>query len=73
MKKYISIYSALKSETSASYKTPISTLSKFEGTVEMPVSISKNPTLSQILSVPGMYTTEYTKIGGNNWYTQTNI
>lgn len=49
---------------SASYKLPINTLSKLDSTVEMPISISQNPTLSQILSVPEMYTSEYSKIGG---------
>lgn len=48
---------------STSYKMPINTLSKFNSTVEMPISISRNPTLSQILSVPMMYTSEYAKIG----------
>lgn len=47
----------------ASYKKPFNT-SIFVDTVEMPISISRNPTLSQILSVPGMYTTEYSTIGG---------
>lgn len=50
---------------SASYKMPINTLSKYDNVVEMPISKSRNPTLSQILSVSGMYTSEYSKIGGN--------
>jgi len=58
------IFSALISETRASYKIPIHT-STFIDIVEMPISISRNPTLSQIFSVPGMYTSEYSKIGGN--------
>lgn len=49
---------------SVSYTIPLNTLSKFEGTIQMPISVSKNPTLSQVLSVPGMYTSEYSKIGG---------
>jgi len=48
---------------SAAYKIPINKLSKFEGTVEIPISISRNPTLLQIFSVPGMYLSEYSKIG----------
>lgn len=48
----------------ASFKKPSHT-STFVDNVEMPISISRNPTLSQILSVPGMYTTEYSIIGGN--------
>lgn len=54
---------------SASYKIPINTLHKYENVVDMPISISRNPTLSQILSVSGMYTSEYSKIGGNKKYT----
>lgn len=57
-------FSCLTSEMRASYKKPFHT-STFVDTVEMPISISRNPTLSQILSVPGMYTTEYSIIGGN--------
>lgn len=48
---------------SASYKEPINTLSKYDSIVEMPISNSRNPTISQIWSVPMMYTSEYTKIG----------
>lgn len=53
---------------SDSFKIPNNTLSQYESTVEMPISISKNPTLIQILSVPGMYTTEYSKIGSHKKY-----
>ncbi|CAI6366933.1 unnamed protein product [Macrosiphum euphorbiae] len=56
-------HNCLISEMRASYKKPFHT-SIFVDTVEMPISISRNPTLSQILSVPGMYTTEYSTIGG---------
>jgi hypothetical protein len=48
---------------SASYKTPNNKLSTFDCPVENPVSISRNLTLPQILSVPGMYASEYSKIG----------
>lgn len=48
---------------SASYKKPINTLLKLDRTIEMPISISRNPTLAQVFSVPGMYTSEYSKIG----------
>jgi len=48
----------------SSFKKPSHTLI-FVDNVEMPISISRNPTLSQISSVPGMYTTEYSIIGGN--------
>ncbi|XP_060865055.1 uncharacterized protein LOC132941144 [Metopolophium dirhodum] len=57
-------HNCLTSEMRASYKKPFHA-STFVDTVEMPISISRNPTLSQILSVPGMYTTEYSIIGGN--------
>lgn len=56
-------YSALKTEMTTSYKIPINTLSNFDSTVEMPISISQKPTMSQIKSIPGMYTSEYSKIG----------
>ncbi|XP_022178187.1 uncharacterized protein LOC111039158 isoform X2 [Myzus persicae] len=57
-------HNCLISEMRASYKKTFHT-STFVDAVEMPISISRNPTLSQILSVPGMYTTEYSIIGGN--------
>ncbi|KAL5240651.1 hypothetical protein ACI65C_008061 [Semiaphis heraclei] len=57
-------HNCLISEMRASFKKPSHT-STFVDNVEMPISISRNPTLSQILSVPGMYTTEYSIIGGN--------
>ncbi|KAF0757535.1 Uncharacterized protein FWK35_00007788 [Aphis craccivora] len=57
-------YNALKSEMKASYKIPVH-ISTFVNTVEIPISISRNLTLSQLLSVPGMYTSEYSKIGGH--------
>ncbi|XP_050435787.1 uncharacterized protein LOC126842716 isoform X2 [Adelges cooleyi] len=57
-------YNAHKTETSASYKIPINTLINLEDTVGMPISVSPNPTLAQIFSIPGMYTTEYSKISG---------
>lgn len=60
----INLFSAFRTEMRASYKIPLN-ISTFVDTVEMPISISRNPTLSQILSVPGMYTSEYSKIGGN--------
>jgi len=65
LKYLLLVYSALKSEMSAAYKIPINKLSKFDGTVEMPISTSRNPTLLQIFSVPGMYTSEYSNIGGH--------
>ncbi|XP_060843415.1 uncharacterized protein LOC132923440 isoform X2 [Rhopalosiphum padi] len=57
-------HNALISEMRASYKIPFHT-STLVNTVEMPISISRNLTLSQLLSVPGMYTSEYSKIGGH--------
>ncbi|XP_025196179.1 uncharacterized protein LOC112595256, partial [Melanaphis sacchari] len=57
-------HNALLSEMRASYKIPFYA-STLVNTVEMPISISRNLTLSQLLSVPGMYTSEYSKIGGN--------
>lgn len=45
------------------YKKPINSLINYENTFEIPVAVSCNQTLAQILSIPGMYTTEYSKIG----------
>ncbi|XP_025404762.1 uncharacterized protein LOC112679251 [Sipha flava] len=56
-------HNSFKTEMSASYKTPNNKLSTFDCPVENPVSISRNLTLPQILSVPGMYASEYSKIG----------
>ncbi|XP_015370180.1 PREDICTED: uncharacterized protein LOC107166148 [Diuraphis noxia] len=62
--KYVP-HNCLISEMRASFKKPSHTSTFVDTGVEMPLSISRNPTLSQILAVPGMYTTEYSIIGGN--------
>ncbi|XP_050536524.1 uncharacterized protein LOC126902887 isoform X5 [Daktulosphaira vitifoliae] len=57
-------HNAHKTEMTDAYKKPINSLINYENTFEIPVSVSHNSALAQILSVPEMYTTEYSKIGG---------